>query len=90
MNIGKVTSKSQITIPKEIAKAINLKAGDYIEFEVANGGIFIKPVTIIPKDQTWFWTKKWQEGEKQADDDIKVGRVKSFNSVEELMADLND
>lgn len=46
MSIGKVTSKSQITIPKEIVKAINLKAGDYIEFEVANCGIFIKPVTV--------------------------------------------
>lgn len=33
----------------------------------------------IPKDQAWFWTKEWQEGEKEAEEDIKAGRVKKFN-----------
>ena len=36
MSIGKVATKSQVTIPKEIAKAVNLKASDHIEFEVVN------------------------------------------------------
>ena len=28
--------------------------------------------------QRYFWTKEWQEGEKEANDDIKHGRVKNF------------
>ena len=35
-----------------------------------------------------FWTRKWQEGEREADEDIKAGRVKAFDSVEELISDL--
>ncbi len=37
------------------------------------------------KSQAYFWTKEWQEGEKQADEDIKAGRVKTFATAEELI-----
>ena len=43
----------------------------------------------IPKDQAWFWTKRWQQWEREADADITAGRVKGFDNVEELLADLN-
>ena len=36
--------------------------------------------------QDYYWTPEWQEGEKEADDDIKNGRVKSFNSSADLIA----
>jgi hypothetical protein len=46
------------------------------------------PKKLIDKSQAYFWTKKWQEGEKEADADIKAGRVKVFDSAEELTKDL--
>jgi hypothetical protein len=42
---------------------------------------------LVDKSQTYFWTKKWQKGEKKAGEDIATGRVKSFNSAEELIKD---
>ncbi|MDO8490669.1 MAG: hypothetical protein Q7T04_01480 [Dehalococcoidia bacterium] len=42
----------------------------------------------MDKSQAYFWTKKWQEREREADEDIKAGRVKAFDSVEELGEDL--
>jgi hypothetical protein len=39
-------------------------------------------------DQAWFWTEKWQAGERQADRDIAAGRVTSFASDEEFFAAL--
>ena len=39
--------------------------------------------------QVYFLTDQWQEIEKQSDVDIKMGRVKSFNSVDDLIAELN-
>ena len=42
----------------------------------------------IPDDQAWYWTEQWQRWEKQADEDIAVGRIKNFNSVDGLIADL--
>jgi hypothetical protein len=46
------------------------------------------PKKLVDKSQAYFWTRKWQEGERVADEDIKAGRVKTFDSVEELISDL--
>ena len=46
------------------------------------------PKKLVDKSQAYFWTKKWQEGERAADEDIKAGRVKTFDSVDELIKDL--
>jgi hypothetical protein len=46
------------------------------------------PKKLVDKSQAYFWTRKWQEGEREADEDIKAGRVKAFGSVEELISDL--
>lgn len=40
------------------------------------------------KSQSYFWTKEWQEAEREADEDIKAGRVKVFDSVDDLVKDL--
>jgi hypothetical protein len=36
-----------------------------------------------PDDQKYFWTKEWQQGEREADADIKAGRVKKFNNLDD-------
>ena len=35
--------------------------------------------------QAYFWTEKWQKGEREADADIKAGRVKCFKSADEAV-----
>jgi len=40
------------------------------------------------KSQAYFWTPEWQKGEKKASADIKAGRVKVFDTVDELLEDL--
>ena len=46
------------------------------------------PKKLVDKSQAYFWTKRWQEAEKEADEDIRTGRVKAFDSVDELVKDL--
>ena len=47
------------------------------------------PKKLVDKSQAYFWTRKWQKGEKEAAEDIKAGRVKTFDSVDELIKDLD-
>ena len=47
------------------------------------------PKKLVDKSQAYFWTKRWQKGEKEAAEDIKAGRVKTFNSADELIKDLD-
>jgi len=47
------------------------------------------PKKLVDKSQAYFWTKRWQEDEKEADEDIEAGRVNTFDSVEELIEELD-
>jgi hypothetical protein len=35
-------------------------------------------------DQAWFWTPEWQDGEREADEDMAAGRSVKFRSVDEM------
>ncbi len=39
----------------------------------------------VPTTQAYFWTPEWQEGEREAEDDLRSGRVFSFGTVEEAL-----
>lgn len=79
----------QITLPAAIRKRLGLKIGDIVETVIKEGRIVITPKKTIDAEQSWFWTKEWQEAEKEADADLKSGRVKKFETIEELIEDLD-
>ena len=41
-------------------------------------------------DQAYFWTDEWQAAEREADADIAAGRVETFDTMDEFLADLMD
>ena len=88
MPTSKVTRHGQITLPASVRKRLGIEEGDLVEIEVEDERAVLMPKKLVDKSQAYFWTKKWQEGEREADEDIKAGRVKDFNSVEELISDL--
>lgn len=88
--ITQLRGRSQITIPKNIIETLGLKEGDNLNIEVEDGKIIVKPVVMVPKDQAWFWADEWQQAEKEVDADIKAGRIKTANNLDELMKDLRD
>src|SRR5438045_6764545 len=40
--------------------------------------------TSLHESQAWFWTPEWQEGEREADEDLAAGRTTKFKSPELL------
>jgi len=44
----------------------------------------------IDRSQAYFWTRRWQEGERQAEEDIKAGRVRKFANIDEAINYLDD
>ncbi len=80
---------AQITIPARIRKALHLEEGDILEAEAREGAIILRPKKLIDADQAWFWTEEWQQGEREADEDIKAGRVKTFKGADEALDHLH-
>ncbi|MBI2830983.1 MAG: AbrB/MazE/SpoVT family DNA-binding domain-containing protein [Chloroflexi bacterium] len=86
---SKVTRHGQITLPASVRKRLGIEEGDLVEIEVEDEKAVLMPKKLVDKSQAYFWTRKWQEGEREADEDIKAGRVKTFESVGELIEELD-
>ena len=89
MPTRKVTRHGQITLPASVRERLGIEEGDLVEIEVEDERAVLMPKKLVDKSQAYFWTRKWQEGEREADEDIKAGRVKAFDSVDELISDLD-
>jgi len=44
---------------------------------------------IMDKSQAYFWSTAWQQAEREAQADIDAGNVQVFNSIEEIIVDLD-
>jgi len=77
-----------VTIPAAVREAARIEEGDPIEVEVVADGILLRPMKVIDATQAWFWTPEWQEGERQADEDLAAGRFDRYESDEEFLAAL--
>ena len=86
---SKVTRHGQITLPASVRRRLGIEEGDLVEVMVEDDKAVLLPKKIIDKSQAYFWTNEWQEAEKEASEDIKAGRVKTFDTAEELLADLD-
>jgi len=83
----RVRPKGQITLPGEIRELLDLKEGDDLAFSVnEQGQVVVNRLDVIPPDQAWFWTERWQKMEREVEADIAAGRIKSFDSVDDLIA----
>ena len=71
-NILQIDGKGRITLPPDVRKK-----SEVFTYEVdARGVIKLLPVVgFVTPDQAYFWTPRWQEGEKKASEDIQQGRV---------------
>ncbi|NPV53935.1 MAG: AbrB/MazE/SpoVT family DNA-binding domain-containing protein [Firmicutes bacterium] len=77
-----------VRIPPDVRKELGLKEGDHLEARVEGGRLVLVPMKTLPADQAWFWTEEWQKGEREADEDIRLGRVIKCKSVNDLVREL--
>jgi antitoxin MazE len=88
MPTTKVTRHGQITLPAAVREQLGIEEGDIVEIKVEEERAVLMPKKLVDKSQAYFWTRRWQKAEKEAAEDIKAGRVKTFESVDELIKDL--
>ena len=84
--LAELRQKSQITIPKEIIKKLNLSEGDQLEVYEKDGMIYMIPVVVYPK--------KYVDALLSEVNDLKAkiasGEQPTFDNVEDLFAKLEE
>ena len=86
-----IRSNGQITLPTSLRRKANLKEGDLLEVILGDdGAVHLMPQIAVDRSQAYFWTKRWQEGEKEAEADLHAGRTRSFEKIEDALAYLDE
>jgi AbrB family looped-hinge helix DNA binding protein len=87
--LTKVTRNGQVTLPALARRALNVEEGDYVQVRLTEDSIVLTPKKLIDKSQAYFWSPSWQAAEREASEDIAVGRVHSAQDVDDLIAQLD-
>lgn len=87
MTIVRIGPKNQVTLSADVMKKLRLKQGDFLEIQATEDGVQLVPQRLIPRDQAWYWTKEWQEMEREASASGDVSPV--FDSADEAIAYLH-
>lgn len=86
--IVQLTERGTVTIPKALRQG--LEKGSLLEVVRREDGVIeLQPRVTIDPAQAWFWTREWQQREREADEDIAAGRVSGWMEYDEFIDDLN-
>ena len=75
-----IRKKAQLTLPASVRQKLGIEEGDFVDVQIKDGDIVLKVMKLINREQAWFWTQRWQNGEKEAEEDIHSGRVHKFEN----------
>lgn len=85
-----VRRKNQVTLPKGLAAQLHIQEGDLLEYIIEDGRIIITPKVLIPKEQAWFWSQEWQQGERDVQRELEEKGVGRAYTANELLKELSD
>ena len=80
--LAEIRGRSQLTIPSEIIKKLGISEGDKFDIMERDGGIFLCPVVVYPKDKI----AKIAKILKESENDTKTRTA--FESVEDMFSDM--
>ena len=69
--VMKISPQRQVRIPKKLMQMLSIETGDFVEIDVQNHEIVLKPRKLIDPAQGWYWTKEWQHMESEVDEQIE-------------------
>ena len=53
MTLMRVRKAAQLTLPADVRRALNVQEGDFLEAQMVEGGVLLKPVAMVERDRAW-------------------------------------
>ena len=77
-----ISGRSRITIPSEIVQKLGISEGDKFDITEKDGGIFLCPVVVCPKDKIAKIAKILKNSENDTENRT------AFENVEDIFSDM--
>jgi AbrB family looped-hinge helix DNA binding protein len=79
-----VDAKGRATLPDEVRRSLGIRGGDVLLLERTRFGTYeLVPVSLIPKDQLWFYHPEMQARIARAEADFAAGRSTKTRTLKE-------
>ena len=88
MPLVRVMGKARITLPVKIREALGINEGDYLEAEVKNNRVVLIPRALDNKMESVELSPQGEQMLKESLEDVRAGRIKAFDNLEDLIGDL--
>lgn len=85
MKTARVNRHGQVSIPAAVRKAVGVKEGDQLGFEVEGNTIRVSPIVAVPKDQLWFYTRTVQKKIQKTVREMNQRKGRSFSKADDLI-----
>jgi AbrB family looped-hinge helix DNA binding protein len=87
-----VQSRGTVALPAALRRRLHLdqENAQVKLIEHDDGRVELVPVVVVPADQSWFWSDRWQAKEREADADVAAGRFTVVDGIEGLVSHLDD
>jgi len=85
----RLTQRGTLTLPKSLRERLPDET-IFLVTERDDGVIELRPRILIDPSQAWFWSKKWQQMEREADEAIARGDVYQFDDADEFLEFLDN
>jgi len=86
-----VQARGVVALPAEVRRRLHLdEPGAQVEITERDDGVLeLRPALPVAADQRWFWTKRWQQREREVDAHVGAGRVAVHEDGDALLNHLD-
>ncbi len=90
MSLIKVLRAGQVTLPADARKALALKEGDYLEAEVVEGVLRLKPISVVDRAAAWRTVREAQAAVRYMGPEPRPSPEKEEQQVYEAVGEFRD
>ncbi len=90
MALVKVVRQGAVTLPAEARKALRIKEGDYLEAEVVEGELRLRPVAVVDRRAAWRRVMAIVEKDKWQGPDPRPGPDEEEQWIHDAVREFRD
>jgi len=86
-----IQGRGTIALPADVRRRLRLdEPGAQVEVIVRDDDVIeLHPCLPVASSQAWFWSREWQEREREVDEALAAGESSTHESVEGLLEHLD-
>jgi AbrB family looped-hinge helix DNA binding protein len=90
MALVRLLRGGQVTLPAELRQKLQVKEGDYLEAEVVENGMLLKPVAFVSREQAWKAIREAQQSVRYIGPEPRPSPEDEEEQIYEIVRELRE